>query len=1043
MVSISQAQVSGYIRNQNNQQGLANVSLFFVSTDTKSLSDSNGYFKISIKSLPDTLVVRLLGFEERRIVIKKNEEIFDINLIPTEKVIDEVLIQTGYQSLPKERATGSFVQISQTLIQQSVSSNILERLEGVVNGLHFNKKNGSERFNSYDSPMIRGVSTISANNDPLIVLDNFPYEGNISSINPNDIASITFLKDAAAASIWGARAGNGVIVIQSKRASIGQPLQINIQGNLTHLRRPNIFYSPDFIPAKDFIEMELKMYEKGFYNLTNRTVLSPVIEDKIKGILSNDQIIKRYSNYDYRNQASNYIYRNSLTQRYNTDISAGGSKLTYRLSAGLDNNRAVYIGDQSQRFTLNTTNRFQLGQKINADLGIGFIQENADQNGMRVNDIRIQGLYPYANLIDEEGNYLVIPKDYRMTYVADAPTKGLLDWEYRPLQELHLTDNRTKDTEIRIQAGLQYKLPLNMNVEGRFQYYSNRLLGDDLKQEEGYFVRNLVNRFTQADGSRPIPLGDIYTKSYNGTNGYVGRIQLNYQSDFQSDHQINALVGSEIRDVSTDAYNSQVYGFNNQILTWVSRIDYLTRFNTLPDGTAQIPVPSVALQDKTDRYFSYYSNASYTFGKRYILSASARKDGSNLFGVKVNDRSVPLWSSGIAWNLNNEEFLKNNTVFDELKVRLTYGYAGNIDRSTSAYPLGSYGTDSKTNLRSISIRNPGNPQLRWEKISTLNTGIDFSLKALRMRGSVEYFEKNATDLIGNFPLDPTSGYFINTNYSTRVNYAGLRTRGVDLQINSINTTGRFRWESDLLFNYVSEKVTQYDFGSASTVTYLSTLDRIPRLGYPVNGLYSYPWYGLKPENGNPQVSIDGILSENYTPFVNGLKFEDLIYHGSQIPRFTGSLRNQLHYSNLSFRFNITWKADYYFRANSLSYNNLFSNWSMHKDYMQRWQKKGDEIHTQVPSLPNGLVSNRDVVYLRSEIHVQRGDHIRLQDVQLSYDLTKHLTDKTGSIRNANIFLYARDIGILWRANNKGLDPDRPYVQTIPSVSISLGANLNF
>lgn len=1036
------AQLSGYIYSQADNKVLTGITVRALLSNKQGMSDANGQFKLSDVKFPDTLLVSGLGYEDQHVPVVASEKPLQIFMLNNTRTIEEIVVHTGYQSLPRERATGSFVQINRETLNQSVSSSIMERLEGVVSGLYFNKRNVSENLDAYAVPSVRGLSTINSSGSPLIVLDNFPYEGALSNINPNDIESVTFLKDAAAASIWGAQAGNGVIVIQTRKAEKSQSIRVGVNSNLTHSARPDLYRSRDFIPAEDFIRMELDLFSKNMYTISDRRVLSPVIEAKLLGVMTDEEILVKYSSMDIRKDAERYLYQNELIQRYGFDVNSRGKHLGFRLSAGLDQNRTHFVGNDNSRLTLNSSNQFNLAEKIHMDVGLFYVKGIYASNGFRINDLRPAGLYPYASLMDDHGNHLALPQEYRSTYIDGASDRGLLDWYFRPLDELRLSDRTERRDELRINTGLKYLMPVGFDVEGRFQYQSNTGERNNLQQAESYHVRNLVNRFTQSNGSRPFPSGDILTKDYNGIQSYSGRMQVNYNSRFHKNHQLVGLIGSEIRQVGYDGYALQVYGYNDEILTTVPRVDYITRYATLPDGSSQIPTPSTSLQSKIDRYISYYGNLSYAYDHRYVISASARKDASNLFGVKTNQRSVPLWSTGLAWNVSNEAFFQKG-LLEELKLRMTYGYAGNVDRSTAAFPIGRYSSDSYTGFPIITISNPGNPQLRWEKIRTVNLGIDYTWKGQRLRGTVEYFDKFSTDLIGNNQLDPTSGYYVNTNYSYRTNYATLRTRGVDFMLSSKNTQGAVRWETDILVNYVSEKVKKFDFSNSSAMSYMSTLSPVPREGYPVYGLYSLPWHGLNPANGNPQVIVDGDLSEDYASFVRGLSLKDLIYHGSQIPTLTGSLRNHLHYGELSLRFNLTWKSGYYFRANSVSYNEMLSDWNMHADYMHRWQNPGDERITNVPSMPTGTVSNRDLVYLRSELHAEKGDHIRLQDIQFSYMLNKLFRKYSLPLQSGSIYVYAKDLGLLWAANGKGLDPDRPYVQTLPPASISFGLNLNF
>lgn len=1043
--TIVRGQVRGRVVSKETNRPLEGVTLRLSKGPTLH-SNAKGEFFLGRITRVDTITAYHLGYATAYVPISPGmPEDLLIALEPAQRQLEEVQVEfnTGYYDMPKERATGSFVHVDRELLNRSVSSNIMERFEGVVSGLHFDKRNVAERSTAAAPALVRGLSTINANASPLIVVDNFPYDADISNINPNDVESVTFLKDAAAASIWGARAGNGVIVIQTKRGRLNQPARVSVHGNFSYAPKPDLFYSPEFIPSRDFIDLEMQLFDQEFYNPSNRRPLSPVIEALLAGDASGEELMAMYGDSDIRRDAERFLYRSRTSHRYGVDISGGGANHTYKASAGFDRNLSNVVGDASERLTLSTANTYRLWNRLQLLFGVDYMQNRNTRDGLSLTDLRPNGLYPYAQLADAAGTPLAIPQTYRMAYVEQAQSQGLLDWLYRPLDELRLSDNKAKQTETRINTGLNYRLPAGFEADAKFQYQRIQGEGRQLYDEAGYYVRDLVNRFTQPDGSTPFPAGAILWASNNMMRSYSGRAQVNYAKEFGETHQLAALAGLEVRRVVTDAHTLRLYGYDDENLTSTLQIDYVTRFPTRPDGSAFIPVPAANLQALDDRYVSYFANASYGYKGRYLLSASARKDASNLFGVKTNQRAVPLWSVGGAWNIAKEAFVGSGWIND-LKLRLTYGYAGNIDRSTTAFPIGRYASEPYIGLPAVTIQSPGNPQLRWEKVRTINAGLDLSLFANRLSGSVEYYQKYATDLLGDMPLDPTSGYYRGTAYRYRVNYADLTTSGVDIMLSSKNLRGALQWNTDLLFNYVKDRVSRYDFDNASATAYISTyINAIPREGYPAFGLYSYPWFGLDPATGDPQVLVDGELSQNYGAFVNGLTVDDLVYHGSQIPVYTGALRNTFAYKGLSLSVNLTWKAGYFFRAASVNYNNLFANWEMHEDYLARWQQPGDEAHTQVPSRPQGTVSNRDVTYLRSEILVEKGDHIRLQDVQLRYALAKGDRYPGLPFGSASVYLYARNLGILWRANTKGLDPDQPYTRVLPPLDVSLGFQFTF
>ena len=270
-----------------------------------------------------------------------------------------VVLNTGYQAIPKERATGSFTQVSHELINRSVSTDILTRLDGVTSSVIFNKSNiQDETFN------IRGRSTLLGADaaSPLIVVDNFPYEGDINNINPNDIESITILKDAAAASIWGARSGNGVIVINPRKGRYDEHLKVQFNANFTSVGKPDLFYSRNFLNSSNYIGVEQFLFNQGYYDdkINNSTLwpgLSPAVEllaANRKAELSDPELVaglNALSARDVRDDFSKYVYQPALRQQYSISVTGGSHDISYALSAGYDHNRDNLIRNGYRRFT--------------------------------------------------------------------------------------------------------------------------------------------------------------------------------------------------------------------------------------------------------------------------------------------------------------------------------------------------------------------------------------------------------------------------------------------------------------------------------------------------------------------------------------------------------------------------------------------------------------------------------------------------------------------------------------------------------------------
>jgi len=1043
-------QVTGTVFSTDGQ-ALGGAYITTAGLKASAVTDSLGRFEIALPSGVSSLQVSHIGYFRQTVYAPDDGSLLSIYLEQEVVSIGEVVVSTGYQTLSKDKTLGSYTHISNRLVNRAVTTDVLSRLEHITPALLFDR-----RFDGSPSLSIRGQSTIQSEESPLVIVDNFPYEGDLANLNPNDIESMTILKDAAAASIWGVRAGNGVIVITTKKGRLQQPMTIQLNASVTIGSKPDVYYNPQFLNASDFIEVEQSLFEQDYYtwmeDYSAQPAMSPVVELLIArrdGLISETEAqaqLNRYRQQDVRRDFSKYLYQNSINRQYSFSMKGGGPAVSYYLSGGLDQNREDLVRNGLDRVTVNSTLTYHPTASLEISSGIQYSHSKQTQNNggsAAVTSGGTYGLYPYARLADDEGNPLAVVRDYNTAFVSQAQEAGLLNWSYVPLQELRNKDYTVQTDDIRINAAANYRLAPWLSVEGRYQYEQQNGHTRDYQSEEMYYTRNLINQYAYTDENGtlqfPVPRGGILDNSYATLTAHAGRAQLNLNKSWGDRHRLSVLAGAEIRQARTTGLSDRVYGYSDELLT-TSRVDYTTSYLLTPTGsTATIPDRS-SLTYLTDRNRSYYGNLSYTLLERYMLTASARKDESNLFGVDANNKGVPLWSAGVGWQISSEEFYPLRNLLPVLKLRSTYGYSGNVNKSLTAYATGYYFTNSATGLPYVQIMTPPNPNLRWEKVRMVNFGIDFESKNHLLSGSVEYYLKRGDDLIGRAPLYPTIGYSVGGRNEFTGNNSALKGQGLDVQLNVNKSIGKFNWTAQLLYSRATNEITRYDYENSTISSYFSSI-ATPVPGNPRYSLYSLKWAGLDPATGDPQIYLDGEITKDYASILSNLTVADLVYSGPALPTHFGSLRNNFRLGDFSLGFNISYKFGYVFRRPSLSYSALFNNWIGHQEYSRRWMKPGDEQFTRVPAMPaGGTTSSRDFVYTYADILVEKGDHIRFQDVNVSYDLqrSKH---RWLPFSKLSVYGYVNQIGIIWRANNHGLDPDYVFRSYPASQSYSLGINI--
>lgn len=1030
--------------------GIAGVNVIVKGTITGATTDADGNYSIeAIEN--DILVFSFIGYKSYEVPVN-NQTVINLTMDEDVKTLGEVtVVSTGYQSVPKERATGSFVQIDNNELNQQVGTNVLKRLDGITSGLLFDiGKNGSGSGPAPKTNIrIRGLSTINGPTDPLIVLDGFIYEGDFNNINPNDVESISVLKDAAAASIWGARAGNGVIVIETKKGKFNQKLKISANANVIIGEKPDLSYLPQ-MKTSDYIFVEQFLFNKGFFNRTiNRgfLALTPAVQvflNRRSGLISaadSAAQIQALQKIDSRNEYNKHVYVTPVTQQYALNLSAGNDINAFSAGVAYDKN----IGDlrnELDKINIRLENIVKPVKNLQLNLS-GYFTNSQSTNGMPAyNTIRpASRAANYYRLAEEDGTPSSVQTLYRDSYTETAGGGNLLDWKYYPLEDYKHNKRKVELNELFANVGLTYRPTKFLAIDFKYQNQRQQSKNENVADIESFYTRDLINLFSQVDLSTGIvnyvvPLGGIKNTAINTTQSQTIRNQFNIDHSW-NDHSINAIIGGEIREVKTSSESYAIYGYNEDPLTF-SSVDFANIYPTTIGGFRAIPGAPVFTELTTIRFMSLYSNATYSYKGRYALSVSLRRDGSNTFGANTNDKWKPLWSVGGSWSIAEEDFYKFDFI-NYLKLRVTYGVSGNVDPTKTAVPVAAaIGQDYLSNLPQYLILKVNNPDLRWEQSKQTNIGLDFASKNQVIQGSIEYYLKLGSDLYGETLYDYTVAGI--TNVITK-NVANAKGQGVDVAIQSTNLNKRIKWTTNYLFNYNKSKITEYFGPQADDVEILLGGGSyiVPVVGKDSYGIVAYKWGGLD-SLGNPQGYVNGELSTDYNAILleattKKLDGGNIKYIGSGSPAFFGSLINTFTWKGFSLGINVSYKFKYYFLKPSLSYGGLYGAGSGHKEFTKRWQTPGDELKTNVPSMIYPNSTERDQFYAYSEINVLKGDHIRLQYINLGYTIKS-------SFGNIHLYANAANLGILWRANKYDLDPDYPS-NLRPSRTWAMGVRVTF
>ncbi|MVT43068.1 SusC/RagA family TonB-linked outer membrane protein [Chitinophaga oryziterrae] len=983
-----------------------------------------------------------------------------------------ITVSTGYQQIDQATATGSYNVITARDIEASPALNLMERLEGTIPGVRFDLRN--------NTIAIRGTNSYGGNTPPLVVIDGFPamdqslvknpggtiaattFATNnaiIASFNPADIQSITFLKDAAAAAIWGAQAANGVIVIETKRGRKGMST-FNATANVS-TSAPADMSNLNVMNSKQYIDFEKELFDLNYFadpaSYWRYPAQDEALEDMFqvqRGAITAEERDKRLealgkkSNLD---QIKKYLLQSAVSRQYNLSMSGGGDNNTYYVSGNYSKDRPVFKGNSAEKYsvTANLTNDL-LQKRITMTTGINQTYSNSTVNNAALEAMSpgANGLRPYEMLVDEQGKS--INRYIAFTpRVTDSLTRlGYLPWTLNSIDELDRNNTIYKSSSSRLTSQLSAKITdwIRFDVSGMYQRASTDM--KNLAELNSYATVDLVNTGTTIVNGKPVygvPLGGVYKLSNSTSEDYTLRIQLNADKSWRKIHHLIVIAGNEFRQTKSGGFNQTRYGFNTDLGTSVT-VNPTVPYTTIYRYGKTLPSVDGTIYANRKRYLSYYSTANYSLLDKYHLSGSVRFDDYSMIGVERRKRAVPLWSGGVKWDMTKEKFMHDIKWLDNLSIRVTEGIGGSVSADGSAFTtINLYGTDALTQQVYGTVGLPGNTMLGWATTRTTNAGFDADLLNSRLSVSFDIYKKHTYGIVTAQPVNSTYGWS-----SLSFNTSDMTNHGVELNLNGTMIRQTYwTWSANFNISYNTNKVTDVRF--PDKVQDPSSLSQIIS-GYPVDNVFAYRWAGLDNKGQSQVYTAAGkiITSDMYSS--DNLKPEDKRYMGRRTPPVFGGLSQTIRYKNIS----LSARMSYYLRykvqklgINSTLYptgGSYQGFLSTSKELAQRWRKPGDEAFTNVPGIV-GSSFNSITRYSLADFNVIDGDHARLQQVTLSYTLPGSVIKRLTFLRSLTMGATASNLGIIWRKNKEGIDPDYifagQYNSLPPSKNYTFNINASF
>jgi TonB-linked SusC/RagA family outer membrane protein len=954
--------VNGKVTESGTGMPIPSANVIEKGTSNGVMTNFDGEFTIDVPSNA-VLVISYISFATTEIPVNGQTEL-NIVMDSQASALDEVIV-TGYSTKRRSELSSSVSVVSGEDLNDVTSNDVANLLQGKAAGVIVSSDSGNPSAGS--NIIIRGSSSINAGSEPLYVVDGIIG----GTANPNDIASITVLKDAAATGLYGSRAANGVIIITTKTGRSGET-EVRINSTVG-------FSEVDLGNFEVMNSQQLYDYQRSFWDPATFD------QDRPASLLQQDT--------DWTGLG----FRTGITQSHTIAVSGGSDKTRMYISGNYFDQKGTLR--HSGRETLNV--RSNVAHDINENLEVE-VRFNASlterENDASGNYGALYGIYtnmPWDNPFNPDGSLKVGTEEGWTGRYTDNFLHG---WQYN----FDLAEENSLDADI----VLNYKIleGLTFSTHNRASYISGkRELYYDIRARAGVGQGRLTNDFFKG-------------------NKLITSNRLTYQTNFD-DHNITAIMVGE--------GESNYYDFTS-----------VTGAGLAP-GLNVMDAASVILGASSNTYENAFLKGliqvDYDFNSRYFLVGSFIRESSSRFGA--NNRAANFYTMGASWMLSNEEFMADQDVFDQLKLRASYGVTGNA-QIANYQTLGLYSFSTQYAGNSASFPSQlENPDLTWEKAKSINFGVDMGLWQ-RHSLSIDAYQKTTSDLLLNVQLPYTSGFS-----SVMRNVGSVRNRGVELVLNTTNLDGDFRWETDfnIAFNKNEVLKLENDDDIVSDNAYGPT--RIVRVGEDLNSWYMRKWAGVDPENGEPlwEVVTTNANGERTVSTTNEFADATLQIVGTYTPDFTGGMNNELSYKNftLSAFFNFVSGVDIwgdFVEQDDGAYIGM--NVPVLPEGETRWEQPGDIADNPRPVFGGNLNSNRV-----SSRFLQDGSYIRLRNVRLSYNLPTTFLE---SIRMNNASIYVSGDNLVTWTQFHGFDPSANLTRSggvvgeyPTSKTILFGLNLDF
>lgn len=1071
--------VSGTVKDDAGDP-LPGVSICIDDSKVCTITDINGFYTLKVPANACNLKYSFVGMDDAVAHLNAGNGHVNQDVTMTNNAQLEEVVVTGYQTISKKNMTGATATITAETLQGRYTSDIVSNLEGRIAGL-----------STYGGELkIRGTSSLYAETSPLLVVDGLPTEGKISDLNIYDIATVNVLKDAAATAIYGARASNGVIVVTTKNAQKKGKVDIDFSANLTLKENRNVDYNDNFyMNAEQQVKAESDYYdyywaipsntaEAYLTNITSATsptsALAYAYYRRAAGEISDAELTNIKQQLSKNNFAKDFwdaVSRQQVMQEYNLSLRSSADKMQNNLTLNYKYDNSGIINSMVRQMSANYKGSFELAKWLTANVSINALYGKNQGQGYDYNSFATIGgrnsseniwTHPaYESFYNADGTRRKLYGWYDGNYYHNLWDKeGLVDTGSDVIDELYNNVQTVDRQHMRYHGELLFRIIDGLTATAQYVYETDHTGTEWYANQDSHAARTLRNAYTTNDNGVINHLtpetGGI--KRFINTDGryWTARGQLNYMKTFGK-HAINALAGLEFRETKTWGNSSILLGYDEQLQTSLTgNINFGElqgmRYNgyAYPGGQGFpskqfVYDPYIAggmnlITEIKHRYGSGYANFTYTYDEKYNVFASWRKDYADVYGLNVELRGKPLWSVGGAWNIDNEEFMKDQTWANYLKLRFSYGATGNIYQGATSYMTASTGENNYYTYQPMAIiTSPGNPDLKWEKSKTTNIGIDYSLFDNRVRGALDYYFKKTEDVFANKPLDPTTGFT-----SLVVNTASMRNHGIELLLTAewfrALSEKDFGWSTTFTFAHNDNKVTKVE----NPAVYAYNLISNPyKEGYPSSAIWSYRFAGISDgtkENGygaSPGETLWHGANGTISHGPSGQSPDIMEYSGQRDPKVIIGLGNELQWQNFTLGIQMAYYGGHVMRALpetetfTPSYNAVASY------FLNAWTP---ENHTNTPGFgryASGALGS-EPSYGNNSIY--DADFLKIRNIVFGYNFPRSWMKSLG-INRMRLQFQIDNPKAIWTANDIGVDPETLGIRVRSNYIFSLNVNL--